>query len=57
MYLAKPPRYNFMSFASRFQVPFPGIFGNANEIAMVLIAFQKIGKNTHGQLELMTSLT
>ena len=29
---------------------------NANEIDVVLIAFQKKGKSTHGQLELLTSI-
>ena len=32
------------------------LFGNANEIDKVLIAFQKIGKNTRGRLELLTSI-
>ena len=30
--------------------------GNANEIDIVLIAFQKNFKNTHGWLELLTSI-
>ena len=33
-----------------------GLFGNANEIDIVLIAFPKIGKSTHGRLELLTSI-
>ena len=31
-------------------------FKNANEINIDLIAFQKIGKNTRGRLELLTSI-
>ena len=33
-----------------------GLFGNAIEIDKVLIAFPKIGKNTRGRLDLLTSI-
>ena len=46
-----------------FAQPFSGIiywyadlFGNANKIDIVLTTFQKIGKNTRGRLELLTSI-
>ena len=40
MYLTKPPGYNLMIFAQ----PCSGIVYDANEIGIVLIAVQKIGK-------------
>ena len=49
MYLAKPPGYKFMNFAkpiSGIVYLYVGLFGNANEIDIVLIAFQTNGK-TH----------
>ena len=33
-----------------------GLFVYANEIDLVLTTFQKIGKNTHGRLELLISI-
>ena len=44
---------------SRFLVSFTDrlvVFGSANKIDIVLTAFQKIGKNTRGRLELLTSI-
>ena len=57
MYSTKPPGYNLMNFVAVFWYRLlTGLFRNANEIGMVLTAFQKISKNTHGRLDLSTSI-
>ena len=55
MFSAKPPEYNLMNLAQPFSgnvYSYAGLFGSANEIVIVLTAFQKLGKNTCGPLEL-----
>ena len=54
MYLAKPPGYNLMNFAQPFLILF--IDRLVYSVMQMLTAFQKIGKNTRGRLELLTSI-